>query len=289
MSEEQQVATQEFKMPTVKLGITTAGIKKLANKYPAKGVPDVTKKDGMLAAKSARREISKARINLEDSRKTLVSGAVDWQKKVNKQASAHKAAIIEIETPYKDAIKAEEEWVAQEKLDAELKEKNRVEDIEELINYIRSFTGGLLGADVETIEARLVEANKITITDKEYMEFVESASIALSDVKDQLGAAIKSAKALAAQQVEIDKQQKELNDQRASDDVQARINGFKMCVVDAIGDSVDEILSRIDGLQGIEVGDSFGDLCKEAETVIADTIKNLDGMADKQRKMDLQQ
>jgi len=155
------VTVQEFKTPAVKLGVTAASIKKLATKYPIDQVPDVTSKDGMMACKSALREISGARIGLENKRKELVAGAVDWQRKINTQAKDFKETIVAIETPYREAKVAEDERVSREKREAEEKEQGRMDGIENKISEIEALTSGLLGASLETLVARKAEADAI--------------------------------------------------------------------------------------------------------------------------------
>ena len=208
---ENVIVNQEFKMPVVKLGITAASIKKLAIKYPSNSVPDVSTKDGMLACKSALREISSVRINLEKKRKELVSGAINWQKKVNGMANEFKGDIAPIETPYREAKNVEEERVANEKKEAEEAEERRLLTIESKVEEIQELTSGLLNADLSVLEDRLSIANDVVIDDSVFMEFVEPATMALNQVKAQLTNAVNTAKQLAAQQAEIDERQKVLD------------------------------------------------------------------------------
>lgn len=203
----------------VKLGVSKAAIGKLKKKF--KDVPDVTTKDGYADCKSAISELRPLRTGVEKERKKLVAGAVEWQKKVNAQAKELTEAIAEIEQPFVDAKKAQDEKVEREKREAAEKEEKRIADIEAKIAAFQTIPGEMLGADTDTMKAKLAELEEMKITVDEFMEFVEPASLVLGQVKAQLTTAIAGQEALEAQQALLKEQQEALAEQQAKIDAQA--------------------------------------------------------------------
>ena len=279
------VATQEFKMPAVKLGVTAASIKKLAEKYPSDNVPDVSTKDGMLACKSALREISACRIGLEKKRKELVAGAVEWQKEVNGKANGFKNDIVTIEYPYRESKTAEEDRLATEKRNAEEAEEKRILAIEEAVESINELTADLLGANLEKLEKRLNFANKIVISDSVYMEFVEQASLLLEQKKDQLTNAVNTAKALAEQQKEIDKQQRVMDERKAEMDKKLQDIAERE---DAIEHAENERLAEIQRLEEDHKAEIARSLIAELQKKEEERLAIEQEEADKQRAIDEQ-
>ena len=204
------IATTPDNQTPIKLGITSAALKKLENKY--KTVPDATTKEGYQAIVSAKRVLTPLRTGVEAERKLQVAAAVDHQRRVNSVANQIKSRIIAIEQPLYDAKQAVDERAAREKREAEEREQVRIDVIEEKVAGIYESVEGLLGASLDIIQARFAQVNDTDITDAEYQEFVEPAIIALNQVKSQLTSAVNTAKQLADQQAEIDARQKLLDD-----------------------------------------------------------------------------
>ena len=202
------------KMPAVKLGITKNRITQLQKKFPADHQLDCSKKDDMLYAKSVLRELVPLRTGVEKRRKELVSDAVAWQKQVNAQANELKDAIAAIEKPYRDAKEAAEAEAERQAQERARREEERRANIESKVNYLYQLTEGLLGADLETLQARLQQAEQINISVEEYNEYIEPATIALANAKTQLTNAITQAQEAALRQAELDKQQAELEEQQ---------------------------------------------------------------------------
>lgn len=242
MSKSETVATVKEKKTPIKLGVTEAALKKLEAKY--KDVPDAKTPEGYQAIKDAKKELVPLRTGVEKERKLQVAAAVEHQRRVNKLANSIKERIEAIEKPLYDAKQKVDDEEAEKKRQEELREQNRVADIKDLINDIEVLTEGLLGAGVDEIQERLEAANAIVITDSEYMEFVEQASEALTRVKDQLGAAVNSAKALAEQQAELDRKQKILDDaaeeQRKADAERQRKMDEQQAAMDARQKELDD-------------------------------------------------
>ena len=218
------IATTPGNQAPIKLGITNAALKKLEKEY--KTVPDATTKDGYQAIVAAKRVLTPLRTGVESERRLQVAAAVDHQRRVNSVANQIKARIIAIETPLYDAKKVVDEAEAKAKLEAELAEQARIDTIEEKVGTIQAMTEGLLGASMEILEARKAEAHAIVISESEYMEFVEPATMALEQVKSQLTNAVSMARQLEQQQAEINARQKVLDDaeekQRLADDDRQR-------------------------------------------------------------------
>ena len=209
MNDTEIAITLDKQLP-IKLGITNAALKKLEKEY--KTVPDAGTKEGYQAIVAAKRVLTPLRTSVEAERKLQVAAALDHQKRVNSVANQIKARIIAIETPLYDAKKVFDEAEAKAKREAEEAEQARIDLIEEKVGIIQALTEGLLGATLGGLESRKAEADAIEITEAEYQEFVEPATMALNQVKSQLTSAVNTAKQLAEQQAEIDARQKVLDD-----------------------------------------------------------------------------
>lgn len=221
MNQNSEVATIKEKQLPIKFSITMAAINKMAKKWAK--VPDVSTKEGYALSQEARRELTPMRTAITKEMDLQKEAAQLHIKGINTNGNKLVDKIRDIETPIYKARKAQDEKVAKEKREAEEAEERRILAIEAAVEEIQELTEGLLGADLETIERRFTQANTLVITDAVYMEFIEQASQTLDRVKNQLAAAVDSARALVEQQAEIDRKQKILNDaaevQRKEDDV----------------------------------------------------------------------
>lgn len=204
------IATTPDKQLPIKLGITNASLKKLEKEYSV--VPDADTKEGYRAIVAAKRVLTPLRTGVEAERKVQVAAAVDHQRRVNSVANQIKERIIAIETPLYNAKKVVDEAEAKAKREAKEAEQARIDIIEGKVGDIHALTEGLLNSTLAILEARKAVADAIEITESDYMEFIEPATMALNQVKSQLTNAVNTAKQLAEQQAEIDARQKALDD-----------------------------------------------------------------------------
>ena len=280
------VATKN-EQPPVKFSKTKAAINKMAAKW--KVVPDMTTKEGYAQGQQAKRELTPMRTAIEKEMKEQKKTAQEHIANINDKGNELIVMVKTIEAPIYDAKNIQDELVAKEKREVDEKEERRIADIEDLVEEIQNLTEGLLGANLETLETRLTEANKLTITNDVYMEFVEAASVALAHTKEQLTAAVKSAEALVAQQKELDVQQKEIDKQNQKTSIKEKIHEIKEMPIDAIGLPVVEVEAKLAELDIIEVDDSYGDLKEDAYTAITNTRAKLKSMIAHREDLDAQQ
>jgi len=155
-----------------------AGLQELRRKYANVAV-DVATPKALDEAKRVRAEIREPRYECEKIRKALKAPALAHAKLIDTEAARITAALLEIETPWDDAIKAEEARKAAEKAEAEAKERARVLAIHERISAIRSYVP--LAAQCRTA-ARVDELlNKLVSTPQgNFEEFAEEAATVLA-------------------------------------------------------------------------------------------------------------
>lgn len=277
--------TPDPKAP-IKLGVTKAALTKLKAKY--KKVPDASTPEGYEFILNAKRELQPLRTAVEKEATVQKATAQTHINNINSVKNTIVETIKAIEAPLYterkrvDDLKAEQDRVAAEK------EERRVTEIEAKVDEIQELTEGLLNASLEVLEERLAAANAITITDEVYMEFTEAASLVLGQAKAQLTNAVASAKALAAQQKEIDAQQDGLKVEQKKRDLQDSINRIRMAPIDVMGESVDVMTAAIGKLGGIDV-EEYGNLKIEAATAIGEAREKIEGMMAQQKALDDQQ
>lgn len=273
-------------IPPVKFSKTKAHIKKQAVKY--KNIPDMSTKEGYEWGKDAKRVLTKERVIITKEMGIQKEAAQKHIKDINSKGGELVKMYQDIEAPIYAAKKAQDDKVAKEKADALVKEQNRIDDIQELVADIDGLTAGLLNADVATIQERLDAANKIVITDDVYMEFVEAASVALAQTKEQLTAGVETAKNIAAQQEEINKRQLEQDQRDAVAKIAEKIAEIQMIPVELMDATTIEMgneVSRLDLLDPLE----FGDLSDKAIATIEDAIRKLTSMIESKEKIEAQE
>lgn len=135
---------------------TEAGLAELRGRL-AGVVFDVTTKEGMTAAREARRELVSLRSTLEDARKEEKSDLIERGRLIDAEAKRVRSAIIEIEQPIDDQVRAEEarkERLREDAIRAERAEAARVQGI---LDGLRNFPVGLAGKSADLIAAGLEE------------------------------------------------------------------------------------------------------------------------------------
>lgn len=233
----------------VELGITKQGIAALRKKHdPAKIPEDLSDKEQYAFVKSNALALRDVRTALEHKRKELVAGATAWRDKVNGEAGELKGLIEELESPWKTARQEYDDEQARLKREAAEKEERRIADIEAKVDGIRTMTDDLLGADLETLEGVLAEAQAIEVTVDEYMEFTEAASQVLGQTIQSLKVAVDSARQSETMRKQLEEQQEENNRK------QARENKFNRCrslPVDLMDGDLPDMKAGIEELQSI--------------------------------------
>lgn len=112
-----------------------AGLAELKRKYVGV-VIEVGTPSSLAYAKAARAEIRAPRYECEKIRKELKAPALAHAKLIDSEAARITAELLAIETPWDDAIKAEEEHKAAEKAALEQAEKEQAEKIQARINAL---------------------------------------------------------------------------------------------------------------------------------------------------------
>lgn len=133
-----------------------AGLAELRRKYGNVAV-DVSTPKALEEAKRVRAEIREPRYETERIRKVLKKPALDHAKLIDTEAARITAALLEIETPWDDAIKAEEARREQERQKREAGERARISAIHELIAEIRGFVALAMQCRTSDRIAQLLE------------------------------------------------------------------------------------------------------------------------------------
>lgn len=226
-----------------------AGIQAMRDKY-GKTVFSVATADDMKATKDARAEVREVRYNIEKARKALKSPALAYSKRIDDEAKEYTEAIMAIEAPIDELIKAEEKRKAEEKAKREAEEATKRQNIQVAIDEIKSTVMIAVGRSSEHIAILIEVADTRPITLDEFDDRAGEAEVAkqqvLSKLREMYAAALAQEietkrladerKALAdakakadaedaqrkadlkAQQDEIDRQKKELADAQAAAD-----------------------------------------------------------------------
>lgn len=278
----QQVPAKPAAKTLIKLGVTKAALAKLVKKYPADKVPDASTKEGYAAIQDMKRETTPIRTKTEKEADIQNAEARAHIKNINAVKNHIIETVKAIEAPWLAEKKRRDDEVARLKLEAEQAEDRRIAEIESKVDDILQLTEGLLGASVKTLEERLAAAKHMTVTQEEYMEFVETASLHLGQAITQLENAVTSAKDLAAQQKEIDAQ-------NAMVATRERVALIKMIPVNSMGLSVADLKLKLEGLNALEIDDSYGDLMPDAIDSRLVAKASLEAMINQQEQLDKKQ
>jgi septal ring factor EnvC (AmiA/AmiB activator) len=210
----------------VEYSVTDANLTELAEKYAV--VPDATTDGGYQAIKECLRETTPLRTAVEKRRKELKKDALEYGRKVDTEAKRITKALVDIETPYRDAKQVVDDEVARIEQEKREAEADRITLLTNRISFIQHQTEGLLGADAKAIQARIDwlydNANLDT-----FEEFTDQAELANNQALESLNKALadrvemdrqaaeqsRIAKEQADKQAELDKQAEEQRKQQA--------------------------------------------------------------------------
>lgn len=187
---------------------TEAALSELRDKYQAT-VWNVDTPDRMIAAKAARADIRKWRLDLEADRKRIKGPALKRCKKIDTEAKRITAELRLLEDPIDDAIKEVEQAAKREKERLEMEEQERVTRARAEIERIRNVPVDHVGAPVEDIETA---ANILKGVDlSELGEFSGVAMNAREEAVGKLRAMYAEAKAREEEQAKIEADRAELH------------------------------------------------------------------------------
>jgi len=278
-------ATQATGMVPVKYGVSKAALTKFKKKYAK--VPDATTPEGYQAILDFKKVAVPLRTGIERERVIQAAAANAHLKEVNGQARKLREGIEAVEALWYAARKAVDDAEAKRKQEEQDRIDAREAEIESKIGTMQTMTEGLLGASVETLQARLDMANNIIIDEKGYDEHVEAANSVLKTTISQLESAVVQAKQLEESQLELKTQQEANDKQKRENDLKASVQRIQMIPVDLIGEPVASINAAIEKLEGID-SSVYGDLSEEAEAAIVGSKGKLKAMAEQQGTLDAQ-
>ena len=151
------------------------GLQELRRKYANVAV-DVTTPKALEEAKRVRAEIREPRYECEKIRKALKAPALAHAKLIDTEAARITAELLAIETPWDDAIKAEEQRKEVEKEAKAAAERARIMDINEKIAHLRGFVSLALECRTSERVASLIARLNLELSEDDYQEFIGEAT-----------------------------------------------------------------------------------------------------------------
>lgn len=223
----------------VEYSATEAALSALRQKY-AGIVFDLTTVKGDKEARAARLELTTLRTSMEKKRKQFKAPALEFGKKIDSEASRVTDEIMALENPIDDQIKADEARRAAEKAERDRIAAVRTQGFRDRITTIRAFVGKCNGISAERIKNGIAMVKQVDVSPEAFAEFaldaeaaktetLESMRIILEETerREEEAARVEAqrienervaaeqkerADALAAQQAEIDRQARELQE-----------------------------------------------------------------------------
>lgn len=216
MNTENTQAIQEYSQ-------TEAALAELRQQYA--GVQfDVATTKGDKAAREARQMLVKLRTGLEAKRKEIKAPALAYAKAIDTEAARITAAIRELEEPIDFQIRAEEARKAAEKAEKERLERQRVAEIKGRMDAIRNLPVDSTGDSAEQLAATLADLKAFEVTQADFAEFTEDATVARGYAIEQLermhGHAVareEEAARQAAAAAELERQRQEQEEREAQE------------------------------------------------------------------------
>jgi hypothetical protein len=148
----------------------------------------VTTAAGMKDARAARMEVRSARTELERVRKSIKEPALRRCQLIDSEAKRITAALVEIEDPIDECIKAEETRKEREKAEREAAEKRRVDEIQARITALHRAPNW--GDGSAEIKQAIAEIEAVTITEDKFFEFGLAAEAVKFNTLSTLRAAL---------------------------------------------------------------------------------------------------
>ncbi len=167
---------------------TEAALAELRVKY-ADAAFDLMTVAGNKAARAARLELVTLRTTLEKKRKELKEPALEYSRRIDSEARRITAAILELETPIDEQIKADEARRERERAEREAAERARVEAIVARLEFIKGVPARMAGRSSVVIDTAIadLEAREVGDDFEEFRERAEQAKtaalVALRDMR----------------------------------------------------------------------------------------------------------
>lgn len=199
-----------------------AGIATLRQKYGSL-VWDVSTPKGLDAAKAARAEVREPRYEIERVRKALKAPAIAYGKRIDDEAKRITSALLEIETPIDEAIKAEEDRREAAKAAKEAAEKARIEAVQQKIADIRALANLRPGVSAEQIDKTWAELTDRELSEADFAEFLEQAKRAQAETVEALHLAYEDAHAREQEAARMAAEREELTRLRREQEERDRI------------------------------------------------------------------
>lgn len=184
---------------------TAAALSDLRHRYAGVAF-NVTTTKGMDEAKKARQEVKGYRTALEAKRKEIKAPALERCRLIDDEAKTITSALLELEEPIDQQIKAEEARKEAEKAAKAEAERNRVARHHAVIQYLRGIPADVASATAEEVLKALNELAALDITSS-LEEFQGQAQLAKDETLDKLREMHASAVAHEAEQARIKAEQ----------------------------------------------------------------------------------
>ncbi len=192
----------------IEYNITDAALTDLAKRHK-----DVDAAKDYDTAKIAAKECQQLRKGLEEKRVELKADALAYGRAVDGEANRIKAAIVKVEDPIKEGIKAID--------DAEkIKEEKRVAEIESQLASLRAYGQDVDGRTLAELQAWQEQLNELEITEEVFQEHREAAVGAKAESESRLRIAIGHKQAAEEEAAKLEQQRKEQAEQQEKLDAQ---------------------------------------------------------------------
>lgn len=199
----------------------------------ADAVFDVTTPAGMREARDSRFALVKLRTTLEAKRKELKAPLLDRGRALDAEASRITGAILELETPIDEKIKAQERVIEAEKEAAQRRERERLAEIQRRIDSLKHYALDHMSAPSNVVAQAITDLETKRFDPEEWgahlADAVEARNASLTKLREIHEHAVKNEELLAqlraqreeeekrrrAEQERLDKERAELEALRA--------------------------------------------------------------------------
>ena len=262
----------------VKFNVTAAALKELQAKYAE--VPDVSTKEGYEMVRQGISELVSERTGLAANKKKKKAEALAFNKSVDTEYNRILGILLSIETPMKEAKKAEDAIREEKKRLAAEKEQERVAAIEKDINTIRNVvldchgkTSLELSGIIASLDATPIEMDRFA----EHTPIAEAAKLeAVKKLEELREQALETEKADEDRKVEdarLAELSQKLEDERTENDRVATIKDKVQAIKDRGAydqeATADQILGRINVLKNTQPSkDVFEEFTEEAHMAV---------------------
>lgn len=252
MSEVAEIEVLDPEQPIAAYNPIRAGIEAMTEKYGKTVFSVATAKD-LEATKEARAEVREVRYNVEKIRKALKAPALAYSKRIDDEAKEYTEAILAIEAPIDELIKAEERRKAEEKSRREAEERERALQVQRAIDDITRLVLTAVDLSADTIDGLIVQLINTEITLDQFGDRAGEAEIARQQTLEKLSqmheAATKreaEAKRLAEERAELARQKAEQDKARA--EAKAKADAEEAAQQEAIAKQRAELKAQQDAI-----------------------------------------